>query len=353
MYKFFLLFFIVFTFLKCNSSQNNMNTKQLSNPNLLKLSFADNKTVYLKGDTISISIIKTDIPNFDSCHVFIDNYLVHSIQHIDNIKLISDSLKMGTRKISLKYFSNNEIWNGNISFTLIPKDAPIQRKYKIINTYPHDIEAYTQGLEFDEGVYMYEGTGLRGKSTLRKVNFETGKVEQVVELEDTYFGEGISIVDNKIFQLTWQEKIGFVWDKESFNLISTFTYPTEGWGLCFDGTNLLMSDGSNNIYTMSVPYFKEIDRIEVFTNAGAVRYLNELEYIEGYIYANVYQSDIVVKIDPFNGEVIERIDFSGLLKKEDIKPQTDVLNGIAYDSINKRLFVTGKNWPKLFEVEIY
>lgn len=223
--------------------------------------------------------------------------------------------------------------------------------YQIVNIYPHDREAFTQGLVYENG-FLYEGTGLNGRSSLRRVELETGEVLQIHELEDQYFGEGITIWQDRIVQLTWQSGIGFVYDKETFAPQGTFTYTTQGWGITHDGSQLIMSDGSATLYLWDPETFAEIGQVQVYDEKGPVNRLNELEYIDGLVYANVWLTDRVAIIDPQTGQVMAWIDLSGLLEPEDLDPPVDVLNGIAYDPRNERLFVTGKLWPKLFEIEV-
>jgi len=223
--------------------------------------------------------------------------------------------------------------------------------YVVQDVYPHDRGAFTQGLAYEGGI-LYEGTGIRGQSSLRRVDLESGAVEQRVDLDPRYFGEGIAIVDDRIIQLTWQANVGFVYDKETFVREREFEYPTEGWGLTYDGTQLIMSDGTNRLYFLDPNVFVETKRIEVSDPTGTVGQLNELEYIDGEIFANVWRTDYIVRIDPATGEVVGRIDLAGLLPTADRDFRTDVLNGIAYDEENDRLLVTGKRWPKLFHIDL-
>lgn len=223
--------------------------------------------------------------------------------------------------------------------------------YKIINVYPHDPNAFTQGLVFDDG-FLYEGTGLRGQSSLRKVDLETGNVLQIYELPHQFFGEGITIYENTIIQITWQSRTGFVYDKDTFELLREFTYPTEGWGITHDGAKLIMSDGTSMLHFLDPDTFEEIGSINVHDTDGPVTRLNELEYINGEIYANVWQTDYIVRIHPDTGYVTGWITLEGLLSLKDHTQKVDVLNGIAYDAEHDRLFVTGKWWPHLFEIEI-
>ncbi len=223
--------------------------------------------------------------------------------------------------------------------------------YEVVNIYPHDREAYTQGLVFKDGV-LYEGTGRRGHSTLRRVDLKSGAVLQLHKLPAQFFGEGITVYENKLIQLTWQSNTGFVYDKNSFEMLQEFGYSTEGWGITHDGKRLIISDGTSKLHFLSPETFGEIGQIEVYDSDGAVTRLNELEYIQGEIYANVWQTDRIARIAPQTGQVIGWIELKGLLSPEDRAKPIDVLNGIAYDHKNDRLFVTGKLWPKLFEIKL-
>ena len=230
-------------------------------------------------------------------------------------------------------------------------DTPAAYTYKIVNTYPHDRQAFTQGLVFEKGL-LYEGTGLNGSSTLRKVELETGSVLKLYKLPAEFFGEGITIYKNRIIQLTYKSKVGFVYNKDSFKLLQKFDYPTEGWGITYDGKHLITSDGTSTLYLLDPETFREAGRINVHDKNGPVRGLNELEYIKGQIFANVWPTDRIVRIDPETGRVVGRIHLQGLSKLLGESRKVDVLNGIAYDPVGDRLFVTGKLWPKLFEIKL-
>ena len=231
-----------------------------------------------------------------------------------------------------------------------PDVTPIY-SYDIVSTYPHDPDAFTQGLVFDEGV-LYEGTGRWEHSTLRRVELETGDILQIRELSDQLFGEGITVYGERIIQLTWQSNIGLVYDRDSLELLEEFSYSTEGWGITHDGTRLIMSDGTSTLHLLDPQTFEEIGRVEVFDDDGPVTRLNELEYVQGEVYANVWQTDRIAMIAPETGRVVGWIELEGLLSEEDRSQPVDVLNGIAYDAQTDRLFVTGKLWPKLFEIEL-
>jgi glutamine cyclotransferase len=222
--------------------------------------------------------------------------------------------------------------------------------YEVIQEYPHDAAAFTQGLVFTDGV-LYEGTGWYGASSLRRVELETGTVLQIHDLPSQYFGEGITVWGDQINQLTWKAGIAFVYDKTSFGQEGTFSYATEGWGITHDGTRLIMSDGTATLYFRDPASFDLIGQVQVHDVQGPVLKLNELEYIQGWVFANVWLTDRIVIIDPQTGWVAGSIDLTGLLSPEDSQG-ADVLNGIAYDVVGDRLFVTGKWWPKLFEIEL-
>lgn len=223
--------------------------------------------------------------------------------------------------------------------------------YEVVNEYPHDRAAFTQGLVFENGNF-YEGTGRKGQSTLRRVDLETGQVLQMHELPDHLFGEGIVVFEDRIVQLTWRANIGFVYHKNSFELLKEFTYPTEGWGITHDGNRLIMSDGTSNLYFRDPHTLEETGRIKVLDEGVPVVKLNELEYINGEVWANVWQTNRIIRIDPETGTVLGRINLEGLLRPEDRTDRESVLNGIAYDTENDRLFVTGKLWPKIFEIRL-
>ncbi len=234
--------------------------------------------------------------------------------------------------------------------TNTPGPAPIYT-YQVINTYPHDPNAFTQGLIFADGV-LYEGTGLYKRSSLRRVELETGNVLQLYQLPDQFFGEGVTLYGEELIELTWKSRVGFVYDKDSFELLREFSYPTEGWGITHDGQRLIMSDGTSILHFWDPQTFEEIDQVAVYDDGIPVARLNELEYIQGEVYANVWLTDRIARIDPQTGRVTAWIDLTGLLAPEDRTRPVDVLNGIAYDAENDRLFVTGKLWPKLFEIEL-
>jgi glutamine cyclotransferase len=223
-------------------------------------------------------------------------------------------------------------------------------RYQVVHTYPHDPTAFTQGLQYVDGV-LYEGTGLNGKSSIRKVKLDTGEVLQKRDVSAEHFGEGITVWKDEMFELTWRTHTAFVYDRATFEPKKRFSYPGEGWGLTHDGTSLIMSDGSDQLRVIDPATFVERRRINVVAAGAPLKNLNELEYVKGEIFANVWQTDYVARIEPNTGRVTGYVDLRGLLTPEE-RSKTDVLNGIAYDAQRDRLFVTGKLWPKLFEIRI-
>lgn len=223
--------------------------------------------------------------------------------------------------------------------------------YEIVNTFNHDRAAFTQGLIFTDDT-LYEGTGHEGRSSLRRVELTTGKVLQSVNLRHQYFGEGIALFKDRIYQLTWQNSICFVYDKKTFEKVGEFEYDGEGWGLTHDGTHLIMSDGTDTLRFLDPATFKVVRSVKVTSAGFALKDLNELEYVEGEIYANVWHTDFIARISPETGKVVGWINLTGLSKTAGVTEREDVLNGIAYDAKSKRLLVTGKYWPKLFEIRV-
>ncbi|MDQ1610137.1 MAG: glutaminyl-peptide cyclotransferase [Pyrinomonadaceae bacterium] len=241
--------------------------------------------------------------------------------------------------------------HGQTSGAVTPTQDIPTYSYKIKNSWPHDTRAYTQGLIFHDGI-LWESTGQYGASSLRKVELKTGKVIKQISVPRTYFAEGMTVFHNKVFQLTWQEHKGFIYDPATFQKQGEFDYTGEGWGLTHDGASLIMSDGTDQIRFLDPATLKTTRTINVKDRGEPIDQLNELEYIDGEIYANIYQTDRIARIEPKTGRIIGWIDLTGLLALKDRTGGEDVLNGIAYDEAGKRLFVTGKMWPKLFEIEI-
>ena len=316
-----------------------------------------------KNDFIIITnAIKGDISNTDTLNLSVENKKSHTIDSIIytlNGKKIANTshlktFKLGKHTIDATIYFNNEKQTATTTITILNSEAPKVYTYKIINEYPHDITSYTQGLEFYKG-HLYESTGQRKESKLRHINYKTGEVLKNVNLADAFFGEGLTVLNDKIYQLTWQAGMGFVYNVNTFEKINSFKYGNskEGWGICNDTKKLYKSDGTENIWILNPDTLVEEDHIQVYTNKGKIVEINEMEWINGIIYANRYQKDGVALINPENGAVIGVIDFSPLKKLVTQHEGLDVLNGIAYNPDTKTIFVTGKRWDKLFEVKIF
>jgi glutamine cyclotransferase len=235
-----------------------------------------------------------------------------------------------------------------------PSQAPVATApvygYTVVSTYPHNRDAFTEGLEFHDGV-LYESTGLNGQSHLRKIDLKTAKVLQNIDLDKQYFGEGITIMGNKIYQLTYQNGIGFIYDLKTFKQIGQWNYQGEGWSLTNDGKNIIMSNGTGRIQFLDPTTLAVVRTLDVSDAGMPLTYINELEYINGEIWANIWQTNYIIRIDPSSGKVNARLDMNGLLSPSDTQG-VDVLNGIAFDKTTNKIYVTGKNWPKMFEITV-
>lgn len=310
----------------------------------------------IAGNPVDIEIQLSQQPaDFDSLYVKADGKIIFSTNELKtnyNIQWKDSLQKVGYHVIESRIkFKNGKMENIPSRFFVLSDVTPVEYTYTIVNKFPHDENAYTQGLEISNGK-LYEGTGQFGQSQLRQVDLSTGVVKNSVKLDDNYFGEGITVMGNKIYQLTWKNKTGFVYDKTTFNKLEEFTYITEGWGLANDGKHLILSDGTSLLYFLDPVSFKIVKTLDVWDNKSMQVLLNELEYIDGKIWANVYQSDIILQIDPVSGKVLGKADLTGIMKPEDTNAGAEVLNGIAYDTNGKRIFVTGKNWGKLYEITV-
>ena len=311
--------------------------------------------------TILNNAKKGNISNKDTLKVSLSNKKNHTIDSVSytlNDQKINDTsilknFKLGKQTIKATVYFNNKKEEITSIITILNNKPPKVFGYKIVNTYPHDITSYTQGLEFFNDT-LYESTGQYKESKLRKVNYRTGEVLKNINLSNEYFGEGLTILHNKVYQLTWQKNTGFVYDVNSFEKLSSFKYGNskEGWGLCNNDTTIYKSDGTEKIWLLNSKTLAEEDFIQVYTNKGKIIGINEMEWINGKIYANRYQKDGVAIINPINGAIIGVIDFSPLKKLVTQHEGLDVLNGIAYNPTTKTIFITGKRWDKIFEVKI-
>jgi len=303
------------------------------------------------GESVPLKLVfPEDVSSFDSVVYSVDGEVLARKTDSTVVSLNTENTAFGSRTLSAKLYHNGEERVAYSNIVVVPP-TPKRYSFNVVAEYPHDTEAYTQGLEYENGV-MYESTGQQGKSSLRKVDYRTGAVQQKVDLDARSFGEGLTIVGDKVIQLTWREEMGFVYNKNTLAKTGEFTYgqSKEGWGLCYDGTRLIKSDGTSRLYFLNKDTYAEEGFIEVYDSKGPLDSLNELEYIGGKIYANVYTEDIIVIIDPKTGAVEGEINLIGIYP--DKADYDNELNGIAYDRTGDRLFVTGKLWSKLYHIEL-
>lgn len=313
------------------------------------------------GEEIPVTLSVPDSVEIDSIGVYLGGTLEMTIPGSSretgtgtfNFALDTRGQPTGRSGLRLRlFFAGGTSENHSRQVTFLSDRIPVEYTYQVVREYPHDVLAYTQGLEYVDGV-LYEGTGNYGTSSLRRVTLETGEVTKIRNLDNSLFGEGITVLGERIYQLTYKSQVGFIYDKSTFEEIQKVYYQNkEGWGLTHKGNELIMSDGTNVLYFLDPEMFTINREIEVYDHTGPVSSLNELEYIQGKIWANRYMTDEIVIIDPQSGKVEGRINLKGILKATDRKPSTDVLNGIAWDQEGNRIFVTGKFWPKLFQIRI-
>ena len=298
------------------------------------------------AETLSIKLLNPNNRDFDSIQLTLDTKKITT-----SVELAS--MPLGEKLIKAKVFYDDTFEVALQKVVVVNAKAPKLYTYEIVNTYPHDITSYTQGLEFYKGD-LYESTGQYGESKLRKLDYKNGTILKNSDLSSSYFGEGLSVLNDKIYQLTWKEGRGLVYDVSSFEQIETFNYgqSKEGWGLCNDGQKFYKSDGSEYLWFLNTTTLAEEGSLQAYTNKGKLTNLNELEWVEGKIYANRYQKNGVAIINPENGAIEAVIDFKALKTKVTKHQGLDVLNGMAYNPKTKTLFVTGKRWDKLFEVKI-
>ena len=331
-----IVFLVLLLVFNCNSDKSGGFKIQIN---------SNSSSIYI-GDDISLNITSSNNKVIDSINYFLNNNKISNQIRLNNNKV-------GENFAKADIYSNGKKISLNKKFDIYSNIKPELMTYDIVNEFSHDQNAYTQGLEIYEN-FLFESTGLNGKSSLRKINLNTGEIINMINLEYEYFGEGLTVLNDKIYQLTWKNKIGFIYDLE-LNNIGKFNYVNskEGWGLCNDGNYIYKSDGTSKIWRLDPNTLEEIDFIDVMTDKSRIKNINELEYIDGKIYANTYQQnrDVVIVINPSNGVVENVIDFSGLRDKVLQTPNLDVMNGIAYNK--GKLFVTGKNWDKVFEVKVY
>ena len=305
-----------------------------------------NKNVISNTDTLKLSLSNPSNKKIDSVNYVMNNSPVADIFSLQNSSL-------GEKMIKAEVFYDGKKEVALQKVIVVNGSTPKLYTYELLNTYPHDITSYTQGLEFYNGV-LYESTGQYGESKLRALDYKNDAILNNVNLSKSYFGEGLTVLNDKIYQLTWKEGRGLIYDVNTFETLGSFNYgqSKEGWGLCNDGRQLYKTDGSENIWILNAETLEEERFVQAYTNKGRLTNLNELEWVEGKIYANRYQKNGVAIINPINGAIEAVLDFKDLKNKVTNHPGLDVLNGMAYNPDTKTLFVTGKRWDKLFEVRI-
>jgi len=313
-------------------------------------------TNYKSGEAVTVKVSYPADLKPDSIVYLLDSTRFASKKDSSGVSLKTDTISLGPRVITAKIFQAGKSQDVSTNIVLVAPKAPEELTYQVIKKYPHDTSAYTEGLLYQDG-YLYESTGTPGHSDLRKVDLATGKVIQRAKLDPKYFGEGSAIIGNKIVMFTYRDKVGFVFDKSSFKLDSTFTnnVGAEGWGVTYDGNKIYLDDSSNRIWFLDKNNYRATGFIDVYDDKGRVDEVNELEYIDHRLYSNVYTQDTILVINPKTGAVEQRVDMKNLWPLKDRPAGYDntqnVLNGIAWDEKGKRLFVTGKKWPYLYQVK--
>jgi glutamine cyclotransferase len=323
-------------------------------PSITRVITPKNGTIITCGDSVKISL-STAVSgnNLDSVVITGGKNQVLRLKGKTNGYWHSGKNKVGQITLKIQVYYNDSLEESHAASLVILSDVvPKKYTYKVISQYPHDADAYTQGLIYENGRFL-ESTGLEEKSSVRIVNIKTGKPEKLMPLAKEFFGEGIALYKDQIYQITWKSQVGFVYDKNTLEQIRSFDYQiSEGWGLTTDGRYLVMSDGSSQLYFIDPEFFTQVDKIDVFDNKGMIPSLNELEFIDGKILANVYGESYIVVIDPGSGKVLGKLDLQALMPKGSAGDLNQVLNGIAYNSQTGHLYVTGKHWPVLYEIDL-
>ncbi|WP_298396020.1 glutaminyl-peptide cyclotransferase [Flavobacterium sp.] len=311
------------------------------------------KAQYTTEDLLNLEIANPKTQKIDSVVYSINEKKVGSSKSNASFSFPLKDQKLGYHNVKASIYYGGATELDSTRIEVISNLEPKILKFTLVNTYPHDNKAYTQGLEFYKGV-LYEGTGQRGESTLRKTNYKTGSIDLKIDLEPRYFGEGITFLNDKIYQLTWEETTAFVYDANTLKKLKDLPYSKniEGWGLTNDGKNLYQTDGTEKIYKLNPDDLKVMDYVNVYSKDIKVKALNELEWVDGKIFSNIYQKNVVVVVNPTNGVVEGVLNLAELESKTTPLPERDVLNGIAYNPATKTFFVTGKNWDKMFEIKI-
>lgn len=332
--------------MSCEKSQDDKNK-------LFPIDFSAIKGQYKAGETLPLMVLNPENEAIDSVVYYLGSKKVGSVKGNEKLEVSLKDSKLGYQDIkATTYYADGYGESGGRIEVISGVPAKIL-SYEIVNTYPHDTNSYTQGLEFYRDT-LVEGTGQYGHSVLRKNDYKTGTAYKEIAIDGKYFGEGVTVFNDKIYQLTWKENTGFIYNAGNLNKIKDFNYTKaiQGWGLTHDGTNLYQSDGSEKIYILDPETLAEKDYINVYAEDRKIKNLNELEYVDGKIYANVYQTNGIMVIDPATGAVEGILNMAELESKITKTPDTDVLNGIAYNPKTGTFFITGKKWDKMFEIRL-
>jgi len=336
-----------------NCAQSNSHSRRP----VTSIQFESKKKIFPLGEEVKIDLqTKIKEGEIAKIEIAVDGKVVQSSNKLTNTFLYKTfDYGIGKHIIKISATKTDGVSGDNyVEITVVSDTKPVNYSYQIVAEYSHNITHFTQGLEFHDN-QLFEGTGQEGASAIYRLNILTGKSKEEYKLDNQYFGEGITILNNKLYELTYKNKIGFVYDLNTFKLLNTWNYKSEeGWGLTNDGHSLIMSDGTENIYYIHPETFKEVRKLQVYNQHNAVTNLNELEFIKGDIWANIWQTDTIVIIDPETGKVKGEINMSGLLGSivQTQKEPLDVLNGIAWNPVTDKIYVTGKWWPKIFEIKL-
>ena len=344
-YNFLTFILLGFTIISCGDKKNN-------DTPLFSFDESKLKEQYIPQDNLALSVLNPTAKAVDSVVFYLNDKKIGAKKGLEKLSSTLASEKLGYQNLKAAIYFEGEKVETSSRIELISPIQPSLLHYKIINTYPHDPTSFTEGLEFFKDT-LYESTGLNGKSYFKKLDYKTGKVYKQIDLDPNYFGEGITIINNKLYQLTWKEKTGFIYNSNTLKLEKTFTFDKniEGWGMTNDGKHIYQTDGTEKIWKMNPDTQKMVDYINVYSGNAKIQSINELEWINGKIYCNVWQKDAIAIVNPTTGSVENILDMSGL-RKQIQSPNAEVLNGIAYHPKTKTIFVTGKNWDKIFEIEI-
>ena len=349
--RLFSIFIVLSVFISSFSCSNNANR---SRKPAVRINAESVHKKIVFGDDINISIaVKVKDGELKETNIFVDSVLVTRDRNTEFNYTLKGFKSIGKHTIKAQAIKTDGVEGVYFkNFEVLSDVVPEKYGYELVQSYPHNETSFTEGLEIHDG-FLYESTGENGKSLLLKTNLKTGQIVKSVKLADKYFGEGITIFNNLIYQLTYKTKVGFIYNLENMALIDSFHFESaEGWGMTHYEKYLIMDDGTNILTYLDPTTLKTVKKLQVYDDKDQVLYLNELEYSDGYIYANLWTTNLLVKIDPQTGKVLSKIDLDGILSMPNPNKQVDVLNGIAIDPLTKKMYVTGKLFPKLFEIKL-